>query len=172
MAVMLALAAGLLVRTVANLTRVDAGFNRSRMITFSMTLPRTGTEADGRALAFQRLLDTLRQMPGVQAATAMSDLPFKRLAQRYNTGAENTDASPVAIVDYYQFVMSDYFLTMGSRSWLVAGSTPPTRHREAGASSSMKPWPTGCGRGAIRSGNACARTWARRSGRASIRGTP
>jgi len=113
LAVMLALGAGLLVRTVDNLTRVDAGFNRSRMITFSMTLPRNGTEGDGRALVFQRLLDTLRRMPGVQAVTAMSDLPFKRLAQRYNTGAENTDASAVAIVDYYQFVMSDYFMTMG-----------------------------------------------------------
>ena len=54
-------------------------------------------------------------MPGVQAATAMSDLPFNRLAQRYNTGAENytnADGTPVAIVDYYQFVMSDYFETM------------------------------------------------------------
>jgi putative ABC transport system permease protein len=113
LAVMLAIGAGLLVRTVDNLTRVDAGFNRSRMITFSMTLPRTRTDGGGRALVLQRLLDNLRRMPGAQAATAMSDLPFNRLAQRYNTGAENTDASPVAIVDYYQFVMSDYFMTMG-----------------------------------------------------------
>ena len=114
LAVMLVIGAGLLVRTVDNLTRVDAGFDRSRMVTFSMTLPRTGTEGGGRALVLQRLLDTLRQMPGVQAATAMSDLPFNRLAQRYNTGAEtHTDGSPVAIVDYYQFVMSDYFMTMG-----------------------------------------------------------
>jgi predicted permease len=115
MAVMLVIGAGLLVRTVYNLTRVDAGFDRSRMVTFSMTLPRSGTEAGGRAPALQRLLDTLRQIPGVQAATAMSDLPINRLAQRYNTGAENytnADGSSVAIVDYYLFVMSDYFKTM------------------------------------------------------------
>jgi predicted permease len=113
LAVMLALGAGLLVRTVANLTRVDAGFDRSRLVTFSMTLPRTGTDGGARATAFQRLLDSLRRMPGVEVATAMSDLPFSRLAQRYNTGAENVDGSPVAIVDYYQFVMPDYFKTMG-----------------------------------------------------------
>jgi predicted permease len=116
LAVMLVIAAGLLVRTVYNLTRVDAGFDRSRMVTFSMTLPRSGTEAGGRAISFQRLLDSLRRIPGVQAATAMSDLPINRLAQRINTGAENytnADRSPVAIVDYYQFVMSDYFTTMG-----------------------------------------------------------
>jgi predicted permease len=113
---MLVIGAGLLVRTVYNLTRVDPGFDRSRRIAFSMTLPRSGSEAGTRAPALQRLLDTLRQIPGVQGATAMSDLPIHRLAQRYSTGAENytnADGSPVAIVDYYQFVMSDYFETMG-----------------------------------------------------------
>jgi predicted permease len=122
LAVMLVIGAGLLVRTVYNLTRVDAGFDRSRMVTFSMTLPRSGTEAGRRAPALQRLLDSLRQIPGVQAATAMSDLPINRLAQRYNTGAENytnADGSSVAIVDYYLFVMSDYFKTM--RIPIVAG---------------------------------------------------
>jgi putative ABC transport system permease protein len=116
LAVMLVVASGLLLRTVYNLTRVDAGFDRSRMVTFSMTLPRSGTEGGQRAPAFQRLLDTLRQTPGVQAATAMSDLPFNRLAQRYDTGAENytnAEGQPVSIVEYYQFVMSDYFETMG-----------------------------------------------------------
>src|SRR5882672_11927727 len=119
---MLVMGAGLLVRTVYNLTRVDAGFDRSRMVTFSMTLPRSGTEAGTRAPALQRLLDSLRQIPGVQAATAMSDLPINRLAQGYKTGAENytsADGSSVAIVDYYLFVMSDYFKTM--RIPIVAG---------------------------------------------------
>ena len=116
LAVMLVIGAGLLLRTVYNLTRVDAGFDRSRTVTFSMTLPRSASEAEGRVAALQRLLDALRQIPGVQAATAMSELPFDRLAQRFNTGAENytnADGRPVAIVDYYQLVMSDYFKTMG-----------------------------------------------------------
>src|SRR5207249_1094840 len=38
-AVMLVIGAGLLVQTVYNLTRIDAGFDRSRLVTFSMTLP-------------------------------------------------------------------------------------------------------------------------------------
>jgi putative ABC transport system permease protein len=113
LAVMLVIGAGLLVRTVENLTRVDAGFDRSRMVTFSLTLSSSGTEADTRAAMLQRLLGTLRQVPGVQAATAMSDPPFSRLAQRYQTGAQGTDVGPVATVEYYQFVMSDYFATMG-----------------------------------------------------------
>ena len=80
-----------------------------------MTLPRSDTEAGERALALQHLLDALRGMPGVQAATAMSELPFNRLPQRFNTVVEHDTAaagSSVATVEYYQFVMSDYFTTM------------------------------------------------------------
>ena len=116
LALMLVVGAGLLVRTVYNLSRVDAGFDRSRMVTFSMTLPPGSSDGGGRVAALQRLLDAVRQIPGTQAATAVSDLPFNRRAQRYTTGAENNasaDARPTAIVDYYQFVMSDYFETMG-----------------------------------------------------------
>jgi predicted permease len=133
LAVMLAIGAGLLIRTVGNLTRVDAGFDRSRMVTFSMTLPQSTSEAGGRASTMQRLLDSLRGMPGVQAATAMSDLPFHRMAQRYNTGVEHANASdgnPVVTVDYYQFVMSDYFETM--RIPIVAGRAFDARDTTSG----------------------------------------
>jgi putative ABC transport system permease protein len=115
LSVMLVIGAGLLVRTVYNLTRVEAGFDRARMVTFSITLPAGGSEPGGRAAALQRLLDTFRQIPGVESATAMSELPFNRPAQRYNTVAENyanADGRPVAVVDYYAFVMTDYFETM------------------------------------------------------------
>ena len=39
MAVMLVIGAGLLLRTVYNLSKVDAGFDRSRLVTFSISLP-------------------------------------------------------------------------------------------------------------------------------------
>jgi predicted permease len=85
------------------------------MVTFSMTLPRAGTEGGDRTPALQHLLDALRGMPGVHAATAMSELPFNRLPQRFNTVVEHdatTVGTAVATVEYYQFVMSDYFTTM------------------------------------------------------------
>lgn len=116
LAVMLVTAAGLLVRTVYNLTQVDAGFDRSHLVTFSMTLPRGALEGDGRAQVYLRLLETLRALPGVQAATAMSNLPLNRVVQAYRTGVRaEIDATRATIetVDYYQFVMSDYFDTMG-----------------------------------------------------------
>ena len=116
LAVMLVIGAGLLARTVYNLATVDAGFDRSRLVTFSMTLPVATSNATGRALAYQRLLDKLRAAPGVQAATAMSGLPPNRPADATGTFVEHY-ISPTGesfeVVDYYQHVMSDYFETMG-----------------------------------------------------------
>ena len=116
LAMMLVTGAGLLLRTVDNLTRVDPGFDRSRLVTFSMTLPRATSDPGVRARVYQRLLETLGAAPGVQAATAMSDLPLNRFVQGFNTRLESGTAATgqtSEIVDYYQFVMSGYFETMG-----------------------------------------------------------
>jgi len=115
LAVMLVIGAGLLIRTVYNLTSVDTGFDRSRLVTFSMTLPEP-YDPDTRAPAYHRLLDKLQVTPGVQSAAIMSGLPPNRSAEAIPTRIENytaADGSPIEIIDYYQFVMGDYFGTMG-----------------------------------------------------------
>jgi len=88
-AVMLVIGAGLLVQTVYNLTRIDAGFDRSRLVTFSMTLPMGHSEPDTRAHAYQRILDGLRSVPGVLGAGAMSGLPQNRSPDAIATPIEN-----------------------------------------------------------------------------------
>ena len=116
LAVMLVISAGLLIRTVYNLTSVDAGFDRSRLVTFSMTLPMATSEPDTRAQAYQRVLERLRAAPGVQGTTVMSGLPPNRPPDAIATRIENytaADGRPVEVIDYYQFVMGDYFETMG-----------------------------------------------------------
>ena len=104
-------------RTVYNLTNVDAGFDRSRLVTFSITLPQVSyPRPSARAQLYQRLLDKLRAVPGVQAATAMSGLPPNRPLNANDTDIDNYTAppeGPFENVDYYQNVMSDYFETMG-----------------------------------------------------------
>src|SRR4029079_2496978 len=79
LAVMLVVGASLLLRTVWNLTQVDAGFDRSRLVTFTMALPGPRyPQPPARAQLYQRLLGQLRAIPGVQGATAMSGLPPNR----------------------------------------------------------------------------------------------
>jgi predicted permease len=117
LAVMLVIGAGLLLRTVANLANVDAGFDRARLVTFALALPAADyPQPRARAQLYQRLLDTLRAVPGVQGATAMSGLPPNRPLNANDTDIDNYTAppeGPFENVDYYQNVMTDYFETMG-----------------------------------------------------------
>jgi predicted permease len=117
LAVMLVIGAGLLLRTVYNLTNADGGFDRSRLVTFSMSLPVANyQQASQRAQLYQRLLERLRSLPGIQAATAMSGLPPTRQVDANDTEIDNYTAppeGPYENVDYYQNVMTDYFETMG-----------------------------------------------------------
>ena len=135
LAVMLVIGAGLLLRTVYNLSTVDAGFDRSRLVTFQMSLPPASyPQPPARAQLYQRLLERLRALPGVQGASAMSGLPPKRQVNANDTEIDNYTAppeGPFENVDYYQNVMTDYFETMGIP--IVAGPrlsgrpTPPRR---------------------------------------------
>ncbi len=116
LAVMLVIGAGLLIQTVFNLTRIDAGFDRSRLVTFSMTLPMANSDPDTRAQAYQGVLEKLRSVPGVLGSAAMSGLPPNRNPDAIATPIGNyitDDGSLHEIIDYYQFVMDDYFRTMG-----------------------------------------------------------
>jgi predicted permease len=116
LAVMLVIGAGLLVRTVYNLTNVDAGFDRSRLVTFSITMPSSSYSRTTRSQAYQRILNALRATPGVQSATAASWLPPTRPRDGEDAFIENyisPDGDSTPYLDHYQSVMSDYFETMG-----------------------------------------------------------
>jgi predicted permease len=117
LAVMLVIGAGLLIRTVYNLTAVDAGFERSRLVTFQLSLATANyPQPSARGQFFQRLLDRLRATPGIQGASAMSGLPPNRPLNANDTDIGNYTAppeGPFENVDYYQTVMTGYFETMG-----------------------------------------------------------
>ena len=134
LAVILVIGAGLLIRTVYNLANVDVGFEKSRLVTFSISLPeRTYPGPVIRMQAYQRVLDALRAVPGVEAATAMFGLPPDRPAVKNNTRVADATIPSVGqfhVVDYYQYVMPDYFETMGipivrGRSFQPADATSP-----------------------------------------------
>ena len=114
LAIVVVMAAGLLLRTVHKLTVADPGFDRSRLATFSITLPPASFNLIGRVRAYQTLLDTLRAAPGVSAASALTNLPLDRQFTSNETEiADRTAASePMPGVDY-QRVMSGFFEAMG-----------------------------------------------------------
>jgi predicted permease len=117
LAVVLVVGAGLMFRTVANLMRVDAGFNRSRLVTFGVALPAsTYPNFDQRLGLYQRLIDRFGAMPDVQGVSAVSGLPPLRGVNGFGTDIEGytpPPETPLDWVDYYQTVTSGYFAAMG-----------------------------------------------------------
>jgi putative ABC transport system permease protein len=116
MAVTLLVGAGLLLRSFEKLTRVDSGFDRSQLFTFNLVLP-AATYADSvrRVALFEQIDNQLEQVPGVQSATAMSGLPPRRPVNANDTRFEGYVAKPgmpPQNVDYYNYVMPNYFSTM------------------------------------------------------------
>ena len=117
LAVLLVAGAGLMLRTVVNLMKVDAGFDRSRLVTFALDLP-NATYPEARQILdfYQRLHERLAALPGVQGVTRMSGLPPQRRVDANDTEIEGYTAppgGPYENVDYYQVVGDGYFETMG-----------------------------------------------------------
>jgi predicted permease len=117
LAVVLVIGAGLLIRSFSNLMRVDAGFDRSRMVTFGVVLPATRYQVPQRVAFFSRLTERLRQLPGVQGVALMTGLPPLRAVNANDTDFEHitgdTPDAPAENVDYWQTVSRDYVETMG-----------------------------------------------------------
>jgi predicted permease len=117
LAVLLVVGAGLMLRTVVNLLNVDAGFDRSRLVTFSLDVPGATYSEPVKVHAFhQRIQREMAAIPGVQGVTLMRGLPPQRQVDANDTDIEGYTAppeGPFENVDYYQVVADSYFETMG-----------------------------------------------------------
>ena len=117
LAVVLVIGAGLLLRSFWNLMKVDAGFNRSRLVTFGLVLPGSTYRSPQNVVDFfARLQSQLGAIPGVQSVAAMQGLPPQRLVNANDTDFENytpTPDGPPENIDYYQNVTPAYLTTMG-----------------------------------------------------------
>ena len=116
LAVVLVVGAGLMVRTVLNLMSVDAGFDRSRLVTFGVALPAaTYPTFDQRVQVYQPLDRSVRApCPASRACAAVSGLPPQREYNGFGTDVENYTPPPEGseLVEYYQTVTNGYFEAM------------------------------------------------------------
>ena len=83
-AVMLLVGAGLLVRTFAELRRVDVGFNTSNLLVLRITPDaaryRTGAQTSDY---YRRVLDSLREVPAIQSVAAVTSLPMSTIGSDF-----------------------------------------------------------------------------------------
>ena len=116
-AVALVVGAGLLIRTVGNLSRVDAGFNRANLVTFGVSLPNAKyPNLPDRRTFHQRLTDQLKATPGVLSVALVTGLPPSRQIDSTTTtieGLEGRGNGPWNTIDYYQAASAGYVEMMG-----------------------------------------------------------
>jgi predicted permease len=113
--------AGLLGRTLRNLENVDLGIRTEGLVAFGIN-PQQKVHSDQEAIRFyQTLLDRMRSLPGVQAATLVHNRPGSGWSS--NSGSILVDgAGPLGDIPAtmrVNMVGSDYFRTTAGSSCLV-----------------------------------------------------
>ncbi|HEU5130864.1 MAG TPA: FtsX-like permease family protein, partial [Pyrinomonadaceae bacterium] len=73
----LLIAAGLMIRSFYLLQKVNPGFSHEQLTTFSVALPQKKyATQEARASFYDRLLENIRALPGIESAAAASGLPL------------------------------------------------------------------------------------------------
>lgn len=131
-AVVLVVGAGLMLRSFSSLLSVSPGFQAQGVLSFRVFLPAASyPEPTDQIGFFDRVRARAEALPGVQSMSLMSGLPPIRRINA-NTmefeGIAPTPDGPPSEMDYWQFVMDDYFRTM--RIPLVDGRLFSTQDAE------------------------------------------
>ena len=113
--VVLALAAGLLIRSLIELNRIDLGFNPVNVLTAQLQVPATSYPQMGDVVRFYRqATDSVAQIPGVRAVGAVRVLPLARSIGDWSIKIEGRPYVPEENPNGdYQGVTPGYFQAMG-----------------------------------------------------------
>lgn len=95
LAAALLIGAGLMVRSLAELQRIDLGFNPSGVLTLRLAVPAASYETPEAAVGFYRnVLDRVRGLPGVRNAAAVRLLPLASTIGDFGLTIEGYDPPP------------------------------------------------------------------------------
>jgi predicted permease len=127
MALVLLTGAGLMLKTMAKLRAIDVGFRPDHLLTLRTTLPRELYRDPARRLAFyDRVVDAVRNLPGVDSAAYGSQLPFQSAGNTQGYRVEGREFNPGEASDALLRVgTNDYLKTLGVK--LVEGRVPDSR---------------------------------------------
>jgi putative ABC transport system permease protein len=118
LALVLLVGAGLMVRSFLQLQRVDPGFKPDRVLTAMIVLPRNGYGEASRVAQFhQQLLERVKSLPGVQAASVSMSLPPNLLMMTNPFTVEGQTPAPGESLPLAEHLLisPDFFRTLGIR---------------------------------------------------------
>jgi putative ABC transport system permease protein len=117
LATVLLIGAGLLTRSLANLERVQLGFQSHGLLTFELSPPpaKYPLTAGGAARLYRAVIDRLDAMPGARGAAVSSGIPFGAgnytTHPMFTTGASALPPSTLIPIDW-RIVSPGFFTTM------------------------------------------------------------
>jgi putative ABC transport system permease protein len=114
LAMVLLIGAGLMVRTLAGLSRINLGFNPENVLT--LRVPLSGErykEPQARAQFWEHVVSAVESLPGVQSASVSRGLPINGWDGQFFTTLDNPNppAGQVPAANYV-VISPDYFRTM------------------------------------------------------------
>jgi putative ABC transport system permease protein len=127
LAAVLLIGASLLIQAFIRLLHVETGFRADGVLTMEVALPRSAYSGQRPAEFFDRLVDRLSVVPGLDAAAAASSIPLaggENLRQVTIDGRPRPDPGKEVIADY-RVVTPGYFRAMGIPH--VAGEPLPAQ---------------------------------------------
>ncbi|MCA1586505.1 MAG: ABC transporter permease, partial [Acidobacteria bacterium] len=133
LAVVLVIGAGLLIRSLGELGRVDLGFNADRVLTMRVAVPTARYDTPERVVAFYRnLLERVRGLPGVEHAGVVRVLPLATTIGDFGLDIDGFEEAPGRNAKGdWQIVSDGAFEAMGMRlvrgRWFAATDTTDTQ---------------------------------------------
>ena len=98
MAMILLVGAGLLVKSLYQLQRVDLGFNPANLLTMRLSLSRAKyAEPQKERVFFNELVSRVQDLPGVKSVGVVSFLPLSGTGNRRNISVEGKPENPVNV---------------------------------------------------------------------------
>ena len=115
LSLMVLVGAGLMIQSFLRLKRVNIGLNAHNLLTANLSLPRAKYKDDQRIAFYKQLLERLRHLPGVEAASATTTLPLGGNLWGRSLTVEGFPVLSVGQAPTIQhtLVTPDYFRTMG-----------------------------------------------------------
>ena len=116
MSLVLLVGAGLMIQSLVRLRHVNIGLDAKNVLTATVILPRAKyAEGEPRATFFKQLVERVRGLPGVQAASATATLPLAGGGWGRSLTVEGFPVLPVGQAPMIQHtvVTPGYFRTMG-----------------------------------------------------------
>ena len=118
LALMLLVSAGLLIRSFVRLTAVDPGYKTAGIVAAHVALPASRyPDPPSKRQLFDRLVERVKTVPGVERASAVSALPMSPLGVQFDLPFTIDGFAQTSPTERprarYRAVVGDYFQTMG-----------------------------------------------------------